>query len=37
VQDSFNKLKGEIYGVGCTCRHNRNSVLFKSVRIFKIN
>ena len=36
-QDSFNKLKGVIYGVAYTCRRNRNSVLFKSVRIFKIN
>ncbi len=36
-KDSFNKLKGAIYGVGCTRRHNRNSVLFKSVRVFKIN
>jgi hypothetical protein len=36
-QDSFNKLKGVIYGVGYTRRHSRNSVLFKSVRIFEIN
>ena len=36
-QDLFNKLKGEIYGMAFTCRHNRNSVLFKSVKIFNIN
>ena len=36
-QDSFNKLKGEIYGMAYNCRHNRNSVLFKSVKILKIN
>ena len=36
-KDSFNKLKGVIYGMGYTGRHNRNSVLFKSVKIFKIN
>ena len=36
-QDSLNKLKGEIYGMGSICRHNRNSILFKSVKIFKIN
>ena len=36
-QDSFNKLKGEIYGMACTCGRNSSSVLFKSVKIFKIN
>ena len=36
-KDSFKKLKGVIYGMACNCRHNRNSVLFKSVKIFKIN
>ncbi len=36
-QDSFNKLKGAIYGMACTCRRNSNSVLFKSIIIFKIN
>ena len=36
-QDSSNKLKGEFYGMACTCRCNRNSVLFKSVKISKIN
>ena len=36
-QDSLNKLKGVIYGMGITCGHSSISVLFKSVRIFKIN
>ena len=36
-QDSLNKLKGVIYGMAYTCRCNRISVLFKSVKIFKIN
>jgi len=36
-RDSFNKLKGAIYGVGYTCRNNRNSVLFESIKIFEIN
>ena len=36
-RDSFNKLKGVIYGVGYTCRNNRNSVLFESIKIFEIN
>jgi len=36
-QDSLNKLKGVIYGMGSTCKHNGYSVLFKSVKIFKIN
>ena len=36
-QDSFNKLKGVIYGVAFTSRCNRNSVLSKSVKIFKIS
>ena len=36
-KDSFKKLKGVIYGMAYDCRHSRNSVLFKSVKIFKIN
>ena len=36
-KDSFKKLEGVIYGMGCTCGHNRNRVLFKSVKIFNIN
>ena len=36
-RDLFNKLKGVIYGVGYTRRHNRNSVLFESIKIFEIN
>jgi len=34
-RDLFNKLKGAIYGVGYTRRHNRNSVLFESIEISK--
>ena len=36
-QDSFNKLKGVIYGMACNWWHISTSVLFKSVKIFKIN
>jgi len=33
-QDSFKKLKGEIYGMGYTSRCSGIGVLFKSVKIF---
>ena len=36
-QDSFKKLKGVIYGMGYTSQCSSISVLFKSVKIFKIN
>ena len=36
-KDSFNKLKGVIYGMGYTRRHNSVGILFKSVKILKIN
>ena len=36
-QDSFKKLKGVIYGMGFTSWRSGISVLFKSVKIFKIN
>ena len=36
-QDSYNKLKGVTYGMAYTCRRDSISVLFKSVKIFKIN
>jgi hypothetical protein len=36
-QDSFNKLKGEIYGMVISSGHNSAGVLFKSIKIFKIN
>jgi hypothetical protein len=36
-QDSFNKFKGVIYGMVISSGHNSASVLFKSIKIFKIN
>jgi|ETNmetMinimDraft_33_1059910.scaffolds.fasta_scaffold89997_2 hypothetical protein len=34
-QDSSNKLKGVIYGMASTCRHNSGGILLKSVKFSK--
>ena len=34
-QDSFNKLKGGIYELACTCRCNRIGILLISINIFQ--